>query len=600
MVREKIYRSLLLVALFCFQLSALAVSVKVDRNTIGMDETVTLTYEANKPGSIGANFSAISRDFNIIEQYQKASYSILSGRVTSSVVYTLVLKPLRTGTFTIRPVQFGNEKSASVVIKVKQRVVSRTPISGGEYFSEIIVTPENPYVQQETNMLLRIYSVQPLRMNRADVNVDKFNIPAKDALIKRFDTGKSFTRKVNGKIYNVYEYRYKLFPQHSGSFTIPALKTKLLRSYSRYRRYYGSGRRYYRRIRSISTKSKTVVVKPRPKAFKAPQWLPAVKVSLSDIWNGNPQQVVMGGSITRTITIEALGLMSAQLPEVNSVLPPGIKAYKEKAVTSDRRDVNHIRSTRKIRILFLPTRPGSFTIPEIKLHWWNVKTGKAEVSILPARILQVIAKPGQSSTRQATPQPKKPVTPLKPSTSSSPSQDKAIVVIKGYSIFWIWLSAFLLVAWIFTMLLWWHSMSNDNNDNSQNGEKRSGRKGPSLTAILNSEQTLQKMVRQSCERRQPESCRKALLDWSRLHWPKNFPTSLTQIGERLEDQSFSQEIDYLNEVLYASEQGSESSNEAVVPEWGGDDFWLAFVSALKRCQVQSEKGSSPLASLYPD
>lgn len=596
MINFRIYK-LVLGLLLCYQSVASAVTVKVDSNTIGMNETVRLIYTTNNLTGMGANFSAIRRDFDIVFQGQRATHSYINGKVSSSLVYTLVLKPTRTGTFTIPPVKFGNELSASVTIKVQQQVVNRVPVSGAQYFSELVLTPEKPYVQQEVDMVLRIYSQYPLRMNRRDLKVDKLNIKAKDALVREFKTGKSYTKVVNGQNYHIYEYRYKLFPQHSGSFEIPAIRSRLLASYSRYRRYYGS-RQGYRGLKYTSTKVKKVMVKPRPSSYKGRQWLPAIKVSLSDVWSANPQQLYVGDSVSRTVTIEALGLTSEQLPELKSAMPAGLKAYSEKPVLKNQKDTEHMRSMRKVKILFLPARAGSYTIPEIKLHWWNVKTGKAEIARLPARKIQVLAKlgstpPGPNATNNAG---NSPALTSPDSTNSGASTDSGNK--SSYFGIWFWLAIILAVSWVITMLLWWRSMNSGPIAHTTKSIKHKD-KGASSNVVMNSEQSIQKIIKQSCENRQPVKCRKAILDWSRMHWPKKFPTSLTQVGERLKHDALINEIDLLNKILYASEDSSEPIHDSV-PHWNGDAFWAVFLEAIQQRQAKADKKSSLLANLYPE
>ena len=121
---------------------------------------------------------------------------------------------------------------------------------------------------------------------------------------------------------------------------------------------------------------------------------------------------------------------------------------------------------------------------------------------------------------------------------------------------------------------------------------------PASGAVPNSEQSLQKMIKQSCENRQPVKCRKAILDWSRLHWPKKFPTSLTQVGERLKHDALVHEIDLLNKILYASDNSSEPVHDSVY--WNGEAFWAVFLEAIQQRQAKATKKSSLLANLYPE
>ena len=600
MNRTNTLKLVLGMSLLWLSVAALAVNVRVDRNVISVGETVTLRYEVNRLNNANADFSDIARQFNILEQSQRRNYSIVNGKVTASVVYTFVLRPVKAGTYTIKPVRFGTEKSASVVIKVKQQSASKVPLSNADYFSEIEISPRQPYVQQETELTLRVYSLRPLRLRSSDVSVDKFNIQTKDATIMKFHSVSRYSKEISGQSYFVYSFRYKLFPQHSGSFEIPSVRTPILASYRRYGGYYSS-RRSYGGLKYSSTKPMKVIVKPRPAAFKGKQWLPAVKVSLSDVWSGNPENLRVGGSVTRTVTIEALGLTAAQLPEIDNPMLPGLRAFKEKPVLSSRKDTDHIRSTRTVKMLFLPSRAGTYVIPAIKLHWWNVKAGRQELAVLPARTVKVIAAAGKNTAA-----------PLKPGQNGQPARRSqnngapstntgGVVVANGYSVVWVWLTGFFGLVWLATMLMWWRTLKGVQLlVKHTQGSQSSSRTGPSRTAVLNSEQSLQKVVKQACDQNNPEVCRKALLDWSRLHWPKDFPTTLSQVAERLGHDSFTSEIERLNEILYASDQASVTASQSVASLWNGYPLWQAFNEAIQQRSEREPKKNSPLARLYPE
>ena len=58
-------------------------------------------------------------------------------------------------------------------------------------------------------------------------------------------------------------------------------------------------------------------VQPQPASYSGRAWLPASDLSLSESWSQDlNDEVHVGDAITRTITVEADGLTSAQLPTI--------------------------------------------------------------------------------------------------------------------------------------------------------------------------------------------------------------------------------------------------------------------------------------------
>src|SRR3546814_12093198 len=65
----------------------------------------------------------------------------------------------------------------------------------------------------------------------------------------------------------------------------------------------------------VSSEQLRLTVNPKPASYPADvPWLPARSLSLSESWSPEPTHSQVGDSLTRSLTLEAEGLASAQLP----------------------------------------------------------------------------------------------------------------------------------------------------------------------------------------------------------------------------------------------------------------------------------------------
>ena len=98
----------------------------------------------------------------------------------------------------------------------------------------------------------------------------------------------------------------------------------------------------------------------------------------------------MSEPLTRTVLIYAKGLRGEQLPELPVPDYGTIKTYPDKAQTNTGFDGTWIVGTREEKYALVPTRPGSVTVPGIRIPWWNIESAKWESAELPPRTLKVL------------------------------------------------------------------------------------------------------------------------------------------------------------------------------------------------------------------
>ena len=81
-----------------------------------------------------------------------------------------------------------------------------------------------------------------------------------------------------------------------------------------------------------------------------------------------PGEIHVGDPVTRTIRLQAQGLGFEQLPELNLAAPEGAEIYPDKADTRTRDDGTWLYGERVRKFAFVPTKPGTLTIPGVRVQ----------------------------------------------------------------------------------------------------------------------------------------------------------------------------------------------------------------------------------------
>ena len=110
---KKIILTLLFLLSFTNQSWAATISAQVDRNPVHLDETFNLFFEADESPDDNPDFSPLDQDFEIINQSQSSNVSIINGKYTKKIKWTLAIMAKRAGTLTIPAIKFGDDSSSS-------------------------------------------------------------------------------------------------------------------------------------------------------------------------------------------------------------------------------------------------------------------------------------------------------------------------------------------------------------------------------------------------------------------------------------------------------------------------------------------------------
>ena len=430
-------------------------SASVDRNKLY--ETETLTYELRgeldiEPG-FGGLFSfgrsqlsdpkipGLERDFEILDRQQKMNMQTINGNTQSTVVWRYTLAPKRSGTLTIPAAEYENVKAQPLSIEVLAGQSPRDANTPPLVFLEVDTDKSDVYVQEQVKFTVRLYSAGNL------VAGDLDQPEALDAIIEPLGETKVYYRMAHNQRYEVREKNYLLYPQKSGELALPALSFSGTVIDAKKRRRV--------RIRETSD-ALTLTVKSPPSSFSGDTWLPATSLHLREQWDRTPDTLQVGDSVTRTLEIQALGLLASALPPLPASDTENFKIYPDQAQTETIEHESGAQSLRREVRALVAVTPGAVTLPEIRIPWWDTVNNVERIAVLPSRTLNIegsaayqppaASAPAITERTEETPELRQQTR----DTAASTTTDTATTPTQH---FWWLLTALLCGGWAFNV--WW-------------------------------------------------------------------------------------------------------------------------------------------------
>ena len=534
--------ALLVLVLLGGQVQAAGLVARVDRTQLSLDETVELTLETSESAVFGKpDLQPLDSLFKVFGTRQVNALSNSGGEARSVTQWLVTLQPRHTGYVVIPPLQLGEWRSEPITLNV-----SEPGASGSETLAPIFIDSsldhESVYVQAQVVLTLRIYhsvslyddsTLSPLQMN--------------DALVERLGEPRTYEKDINGVRHGVIEIRYALFPQKSGSLTIPAQLFSAT-TVAGNGDYYGS-----RFGKSTQVKSPEIPLEVKPKPASYPPdapWLPAANLTLVEAWNPQPDDAQLGEALTRSLLIKADGLTAAQLPAIESQPVPGLRRYPDQPALNNAVTEQGVSGSREQREALVATHAGEFGLAPLELVWWNTTADRLERSTLPGRTLTVAANAELEQSGLSEP-------------DRLPSQ------VEGQPV-WPWQlsSAVLALTTLLGFGLWFRARS-------QPAVVRTVQSGPTPRSLLDD-------LRRACLANDTQATRHALDAWARQQ-----PETLADMAARF--VPLSDALDGLNGALY-SETGQR---------WQGEALWQAIQSLPPADPAAAAQESGALPPLYP-
>jgi hypothetical protein len=403
-------------------------------------------------------------------------------------------------------------------------------------FIETEVDPHDPYVQAAARVTIRVYSARALY--RSDLD-----LPApSDVLVHQIGGDDHGSVRRDSHAYDVLTRRYLVFPQRSGTLNLPGamLSAQILTATGRRNPFNtdpssgaplgGSPYAYGAlavAIEPLMIRGEAIVleVRPRPTGTLASYWMPAQRVSLTSEWHPESTQAHVGDALTLSVAVQAEGLPAEQLPDVSSLLkvPQGLKAYPDEPKLDNANRGDTLVGRREQSIALIADQPGRFTLPALKLRWWDTARNLPQEVSVPARTVLVMPPVATPSRSQA------PV---------AGSADSSRFALENP---WRWVSLALALAWVATLLGWY-------------GSRRGAAvlpQGPSRGTPRPGAARARGAFQDACRANDPRAARRSLLAWVEAEWPGPAPAGLNGMAKQSGDSELARLLRELDRACYA-------------------------------------------------
>jgi hypothetical protein len=602
-----------LLALLVAGLANAAVSASLDSDQIVPGESVQLTLTHDGQTNDQPDLSPLDKDFDVLGRQSSTSVQIINGSTSASTQMTLTLAPKHSGTLTVPSITWSGQRTMPLTLNVtngagqsgtqgSNQGSGQSQTGSANVFLETQVDSKQPLVQAAVNVTVKLYVAETLYRANLD-------LPASgDVIVQQVGEDEQGETVRNGRSYQVVTRHYLVFPQHSG--TIKLAGAVLNAQIADRRRSQGDpfadvfGRSPFgglattRPVR-LHGDDITLNVQPRPAGFENGYWLPARKVTLDGEWSPTNVQAHVGDPITLTLHLQAEGQTAAQLPDLSTLLalPDGVKAYPDQAKLDDSMHGDALVGSRSQSIALIADEPGRFSVPDLKVRWWDTQTGQPRETTLPGKTLVILPATGATTSTTAANPATSGVASKSGSQTGNASQTKGVPSVStgasnaagtsapAEEMPWRWIALGLAVLWLATLAAWfgskWLVSKKRSSSPSASQDEMSGASGSAAQARA--------AFLAACRRNDALAARRALLAWARAKAPDAPPAGLNALAKQIDDSALAAQVRDLDRACYAGEtwHGGEALAQA-----------LTELPMQKNAVPPSQRRSS-LAPLYP-
>ena len=401
-----------------------ALRASVDRSTVRENESVAYILAVQGQVRVEPDFSLLSTDFEILQRSRNTSIQMAGGRTTQVTEWRLQLMPRRAGAFTLPPVELAGALSNPVDMEVLPALAGDAP---GDIFLEVEIAPETAYVQSQTIYTQRLFRA----VNTGRSSLTPPDVTGGETIVVPLGEDREFQTVRQDRTFIVLERRYAIFPQAAGELTIEPMTFEAVVITA-------SGFSSLQRFRSEAVSLTVLPAVPPPPEYAGAAWLPARQLAIRQRWSGDPEEFTAGIPQTRTLTVEAEGVLETQLPDLHVFETDALRQYADQPELVREGGADGTRAVRTERFAVIAQAAGPLTIPAVEMPWFNVVSREWEAARLEPRQVMVLP------SREVTVEDEPPADELLPAETAAGSQR-----------LWQGVSAALAAVWVLTLILWW-------------------------------------------------------------------------------------------------------------------------------------------------
>ncbi|EPJ47471.1 MAG: hypothetical protein OFPII_12610 [Osedax symbiont Rs1] len=428
--------TVLLILFISFQLQASTVT-SVDKTRLKIGQSLQLKVSSDDSAGKSPNLAVLKKSFKIIGSSKVSRPYLKNNQRKHKTLWFYILQPKRAGQLIIPAISVNSKKSKAIAIRVSR---SKKPTStAGASIKKEIVSHDiivkamlNKSKLYPNQMLIYTLSINFPDHSNSDFKIQQPFIAG--AVILPLATPSFQQIKVRSKARTIRSQSYAIFTEKVGYYQIEPASVSFNQAKLK--------------------KAKPIVLKANQLHFEIVQkanqtslgyWLPSEGLTLSQVWqDSTPQDITVGSTIYRTLSLKAEGLNADILPLISTLTHENISIKLQNVSVENSIEEGKLVAIRTEQVAMTFNRVGSISIDPIDIHWWNTKFNQARVTTLTAQrfnvvpVTKTIYSPTQQPQTTADKTNQQPLTRAEPaaqspSDPSSTSKNPALVSVLSNS-----------------------------------------------------------------------------------------------------------------------------------------------------------------------
>ncbi|HEY7119569.1 MAG TPA: hypothetical protein VH475_23455 [Tepidisphaeraceae bacterium] len=201
------------------------------------------------------------------------------------------------------------------------------------------------------------------------------------------------TEVIDGTSYTVQRHELSVLARRGGAQTIPPLTVRF----------------HFKRQpldkdavpATLSTAPLTFTARMPPGAEHLGSIISARDLTAVESWKPQPGKAKVGDAFTRTISFAAPDVPAMAFPPFPTPSVDGLGIYPKAPEVIDHDDRGQMRGERRDSVTYLCQRPGRFTVPPVRMSWFDIQSRKVRVIDFPARTFDVEPNPAMANPETA-------------------------------------------------------------------------------------------------------------------------------------------------------------------------------------------------------
>jgi len=328
----------------------------------------------------------------------------------------------------------------------------------------------------------------------------------------------------------------------------------------------------------------TIDVLERPVAIQGNDfWLPVSNLTLEESWSTDINNLKVGDSVVRTVTMTADGLDGAVLPPFGPEEIEGLNLYPDPAEIERTFVEGAIVGTRIETTSIVPIASGNVLIPEISIPWWNINTNQQEVTIIPTTRLVIATITGEIPAEQTVASSEN----LEELLSQLPIVDQDMIDEQAEAEFIevkaSWLNYTIATAFIIVMFSIYKLVIADNKREINEYLQRLKTQLAANYNPNNNERVAYKQLVGACGSNDLTTIRKTLITWCDHHIDSRYVISMEDILQQSESPALHEHVRNIQTALFQinDNQASSSTFDA--------KHLLQLISQLRKSKLRVQK-----------